>query len=117
MSLKTNFDLNFLVVAEMVRCSDVEFATFWKRKSSKKVPREAEAASGVGITPEGEAPPATPIIKVARAEVKACVDLPEVSRETVVVREPIEVPETTEVPDRVKAPVGENSLTWAMGES
>ena len=73
----------------MVRCSDAKFVTFRKRKSSKKVPREVGVASRVGIAPDGEAPSAAPITKVAGAEVEAHANLSEVPRETDAEREPV----------------------------
>ena len=101
----------------MVRCSDAEFVAFQKRKSSKKVPREAGAAFGVGITLEGEAPSAAPITEAAGAEVEAYVNLPEVPREIDVERKPVQVSEAAEVADRAEAPVGENSPIWTVKES
>ena len=101
----------------MVRCSDVEFAAFQKRKSSKKGSREVGDTSRVGITLKGEAPSAAPITEAAGAEVKAYADLLKVLGETIIVREPVEIPEVVEVVDGAEAPIKENSSTWAMGES
>ena len=110
MSLKTNFILVFfLVVFEMVRCSDAEFAAFQKRKSFKKVPREAGMASRVGITFEGEAPLVAPITEAVGVKVEAHANLSDVLGEIIAVREPIKVSEAAEVADRAEVPIEENS--------
>ena len=53
----------FLAVTEMVRCSDAEFAAFRKRKTSKKVPQEVGATSGVEAAGDDEVPLTAPKVE------------------------------------------------------
>ena len=118
MSPKTNSDFILAAVAEMVRCSDVEFTAFRKKKSSKKkVAREAKAISEVRAAPEGEAVLVMPISEVVGTGVEVFVILPEVPRDVDAAREPPNAPDAAKVADEVEAPGGEGSPIWAARES
>ena len=105
MSLETNSDFIFIVVAVMVKSTEAEFVTFQKRKTSKKresgAPKEAEATFKV------EAISAVPISEVA----KAPDILSKLPGGVEIVGEPIEVLDMTE------APTGERSPSWAAEAS
>ena len=107
MSLETNSDLIFAVVAEMVKYSDAEFAAFWKKNFFKK--RESEAPKEVEAIFEVEAIPSIPISKVVVAEAPdVALEVPRGAR---TVEELIEVHDTPEVPETVEAPAREGSAS------
>ena len=94
----------------MVKYSDAEFVAFRKRKSSKKVLREAGAVFGVGISPDGEVPSAAPITNMIEAKVEAHASLSEVPGETKAARELVEASGAAEGADGAEAAIGENAL-------
>ena len=68
----------------MVKCSDAKFATFRKRKTSKRVPREARTTSGAEAGDDGETPSVAP---------EAEPPISEAPKEASMAKEPMGAPE------------------------
>ena len=102
MSLETNSDLIFAVVAKMVKCSDAKFVTFWKKKFSKK--RESEAPKEAEVISKVKNIPTILISEVAVAEAPNIP--PEVPRGVDIVGESVEVHDTLEVSETIETPAG-----------